>query len=453
MADNRAELLGKKDVKEALVHLGIPAIIGMLINAVYNVVDRIYVGRLGTEALAATNVVFPLFALIGAVGLTFGIGAGSYISRLLGEGNKEKAEKTASTAVFSSMFCGLLYTIAGLFFIVPILKFFGASTSAMTYAIDYAKYLTMGAIFTMMNMTMNNLLRAEGSPKMAMLSMLTGAIINIVLDPIFIFVFNLGISGAAIATVLSQMCSTILLLQYYFRGKSSLRIGFKFITFSRDIYSEIMKIGTPTFMRQVLASLALVMVNNAAKVYGDNALAAMGIINIVFLIAFYVLFGFNQGFQPLAGYSFGAKNFSRLNEAIKVAITWASLYCIIITTIFTMMAMPIARVFSDDPQVIEIATLGLRVFSVILPFMGFIIIITGLYQALGYSIGAAILSLSRQGLFLIPAVMILPKIYGLNGVIFSQFAADLITLIVTIGFAIYIKRRLARMEENMLEIK
>lgn len=453
MVDNRAELLGKRDVKQALIHLGIPAIIGMLINAVYNVVDRIYVGRLGTEALAATNVVFPLFALIGAVGLTFGIGAGSYVSRLLGEGNKEKAEKTASTAIFSSVACGLLYTIAGLFFIVPILKFFGASESAMTYAVDYAKYLTMGAIFTMMNMTMNNLLRAEGSPKMAMLAMLSGAIINIVLDPIFIFALNLGISGAAIATVISQMCSTILLLQYYLKRKSSLRIGIKFITFSREIYSQIMKIGTPTFMRQVLASFALVMVNNAAKVYGDKALAAMGIINIVFLIAFYVLFGFNQGFQPLAGYSFGAKNYSRLNQAIKVAITWASLYCIIITTIFTVMATPIAKTFSSDTQVIDIATLGLRVFSVVLPFMGFIIIITGLYQALGYSIGAAILSLSRQGLFLIPAVLILPRIYGLNGIIFSQFAADLITLLVTIGFAIYIKRRLAKMEEDMLQAK
>lgn len=450
MADRRAELLGKKDVKEALIQLAIPAIIGMLINAVYNVVDRIYVGRLGTEALAATNVVFPLFALIGAVGLTFGIGAGSYVSRLLGEGNKNKAEKTASTAIFSSMSCGLLYTVAGLFFIVPILTFFGASTTAMNYAVDYAKYLTMGAIFTMMNMTMNNLLRAEGSPKMAMLSMLTGAIINIILDPIFIFIFGLGISGAAIATVISQMCSTILLLSYYFSGRSSLRIGFRFISLSKDIYSQIMKIGTPTFMRQVLASFALVMVNNAAKVYGDNALAAMGIINIVFLIAFYVLFGFNQGFQPLAGYSFGAKNYSRLNQAIKVAISWASLYCIIITIIFTVMATPIAKAFSEDQQVIEMASFGLRVFSVNLPFMGFIIIITGLYQALGYSIGAAILSLSRQGLFLIPAVIILPRIYGLNGVIFSQFAADLITLFVATGFAIYIKKRLGEMEQSIL---
>lgn len=451
MADHRTEMLGKRNVKEALIHLGIPAIIGMLINAVYNVVDRIYVGRLGTEALAATNVVFPLFALIGAVGLTFGIGAGSYVSRLLGQGNKEKAQRTASTAIFSSMVCGLLYTIAGLFFIVPILKLFGASESAMTYAVDYAKYLTMGAIFTMMNMTMNNLLRSEGSPKMAMLAMLSGAIINIILDPIFIFVFKLGISGAAIATVIAQMCSTFLLLHYYFSGRSSLNIGTRFITFSKDIYSQIMKIGTPTLMRQVLASLSLVMVNHAARNYGDNALAAMGIVNIVFLIAFYVLFGFNQGFQPLAGYSFGAKNYSRLNEAIKVAITWASLYCIIITVIFTLMATPIAKAFSSDPQVIEIATLGLRVFSVVLPFMGFIIIITGLYQALGYAIGAAILSLSRQGLFLIPAVLILPRIYGLNGVIFSQFVADLLTLIVTITFAIYIKRKLVKMQEDTLQ--
>ncbi len=449
MSDKRTEILGSMDIKKSLFKLAIPAIIGMLINAVYNVVDRIYVGKLGTEALAATNVVFPLFALIGAVGLTFGLGAGSYVSRLLGQGNKELAQRTASTAIFSSMACGLGYTLIGLFFIVPILKFFGASETAMAYAVDYGKYLTMGAIFTMMNMTMNNLLRSEGSPMIAMLSMLTGAIMNIILDPIFIFGLKLGISGAAIATVISQMISTLLLLSYYLRGKSALRIHFKFVTFSLALYGQIMKIGTPTFLRQVLASLSLVIVNHAAKSFGDSALAAIGIVNIIFLMAFYVLFGFNQGFQPLAGYNYGAKNYKRLNEAIRIAIIWASLYCIIITIIFTAFATPIVGAFSDDPAVLSIATKGLRVFSILLPFMGFILMITGLYQALGHAIGAAVLSLSRQGIFLIPTVLILPRFFGIDGIIFSQLVADFLTLIVCTAFAMNIIKKLKKEELNM----
>ncbi|PKM94310.1 MAG: MATE family efflux transporter [Firmicutes bacterium HGW-Firmicutes-1] len=451
MSDKRKEILGSMDIKKSLLKLAIPAIIGMLINAIYNVIDRIFVGKLGTEALAATNVVFPLFALIGAVGLTFGIGAGSYVSRLLGQGNKELAQRAASTAIFSSMMCGFIYTLIGLFFIVPILKFFGASDTAMAYAVDYGKYLTMGAIFTMMNMTMNNLLRSEGSPMMAMLAMLAGALTNIVLDPIFIFVLDMGIAGAAIATVISQMLSTVLLISYYLSGKSSLRINVKLITFSRSLYAQIMKIGTPTFLRQVLASLSLVIVNHAARQFGDSALAGMGIVNIVFLIAFYVLFGFNQGFQPLAGYNYGAKNYKRLGEAIRIAIIWATLYCVIITVIFSVFTTTIVGVFSVDSEVIEIGTKGIRAFSVLLPFMGFIIIITGLYQALGRATGSAVLSLSRQGLFLIPTVLILPRIFGLNGVIYSQLVADFLTLIVASIFTIHIMKKLKHEELDMLK--
>ncbi len=451
MASKRMVLLGEKNIKNALITLALPAIIGMLINAVYNVVDRWWVSHLGTGALAATNIVFPLFALIGAVGLTFGLGAGSYVSRLLGEKNKELAQKTASTAIFSSFFCGISFSLFALFYMEPVLVLLGASETSMVYALDYATYLSIGAIFTMLNMTMNNLLRAEGSPNIAMYAMLFGAVINIFLDPIFIFAFKLGISGAAIATVISQMISTLILSSYYFNRHSELKIGVRKITLSKQIYQEIMKIGTPTFFRQVLASISLVFINNAAKVYGDEAQAGIGIVNIVFLIAYYVLVGFNQGFQPLAGFNYGARKFSRLKEAIKVAISWATIYCVVITIIFSGFAAIIAGAFSDNKEVIRIASMGLRVYSIMLPFMGFSMIITGLYQALGYAKGAALLSLARQGIYLIPAILILPDIFGLEGVIYSQFTADLLTLITTIMCWIYIKNKLQKLEAYYTE--
>lgn len=451
MGSKRMVLLGEKNIKTALITLALPAIIGMLINAVYNVVDRWWVSQLGTGALAATNIVFPLFAMIGAVGLTFGLGAGSFVSRLLGEKNKELAQKTGSTAIFSSFFCGISFSIFALFYMEPVLRLLGASDTSMVYALDYATYLSLGAIFTMLNMTMNNLLRAEGSPKIAMYAMLFGAIINIFLDPVFIFVFKLGISGAAIATVISQMISTIILSSYYFNGHSELKIGIRKITLSKQIYQEIMKIGTPTFFRQVLASISLVFINNAAKIYGDEVQAGIGIVNIVFLIAYYVLVGFNQGFQPLAGFNYGARKFSRLQEAIKVAISWATVYCVIITLVFSGFSAIIAGAFSNNGEVIRVASLGLKVYSIMLPFMGFSMIITGLYQALGYAKGAALLSLARQGIFLIPAILILPKLYGLYGVIYSQFTADLLTFITTIICWIYIKNKLQELEDNYRE--
>jgi len=449
MQDKREYLLGEAKVETALITLAIPAIIGMMINGIYNVVDTMFVGKLGTEPLSAAAIVYPLFSMIGAIGLTFGVGAGTYVSRLLGQGKKELATKTASTALFSSAVCGAIYIIIGLIFLDPILKLYGATESVMYYAREYAKYLTMGSIFNMVNMTMNNLLRAEGSAKFVMFSMSTGAVLNIILDPIFIFVFGLDIAGAAIATVLSQMVSTILLLSYYITGRSMLNIRFKFITISKTIYSEIMKIGLPTFFRMILASIGVALINNMAKEFGDAAVASIGIVNRIFMLAMFALLGYGQGFQPVAGYNYGALKYDRLNKAIKVSIKWTSIYTILTTIIFMSFSETIIKGFSDDYEVIKIATLSLKAMSILFPLLGVVTVINSLFQALGHAIQAAILSLSRQGIFLIPTVLILPRIYGLNGVIFSQPLADFITIIITITMATKLFKEL-KDKENLL---
>jgi putative MATE family efflux protein len=430
MENKRAKLLGETKIETALIKMTVPAIIGMMVNAIYNIVDAVYIGMLGTVRQAATNIVFPLFMIIGAVGLTFGIGAASYISRLLGQKNTDEANKTASTALFSSLIAGIVCTVLGLIYMREILIQFGATETNIEYAIKYARILTLGSIFTMLNMTMNNMLRAEGSSRISMIALTIGAVINIILDPIFIFVFNQGITGAAIATILSQLISTIILLSYYLIGKSVLKISYRFITISTKIYVEIMKIGLPTFIRQILASLAIALTNTAARVYGDPAIAGIGIINRVFMVVFYFIIGFNQGFQPIAGFSYGAKNIQRLKDCIKVSIRWTTIYCIIMTILFYVFAEPIVRLFSDDGEVIIIGIKTLYALCIMLPFTGIIIIFSGLFQAMGHGIKASILSLSRQGIFLIPALFILPKYYKLNGIIFAQPLADLCTLAV-----------------------
>lgn len=440
--EQRAKMMGEEKIQSVLFKLALPAIIGLLVNAIYNIVDTIFVGKLGTSAIGAASVAFPLFLLIGAFGLTFGIGSASYISRLLGQGNKVESDKTASTAFITSLVFGVVFTFVGLYFLEPILRLFGATDTIMPYAKDYSRILVFGSIFTMINMTMNNLLRAEGSAKFSMIALSTGALINIILDPIFIFTFDMGIVGASTATVLAQIISSIMLLSYFLSGKSYIKISLKYFTFSKKIYSEMMKIGIPTFIRQSLSSIAMGLINSAAMPYGDAAVASMGVTLRVFSLGMMVIFGYSQGFQPVAGFNYGAKKFDRLNESIKISLKWTTIFTTIVAIISMIFAESIITMFSTDPKVIEIGSRNLRAISLLFPLFGFQNVYATLFQALGRGIEAGILSLSRQGIFLIPAILILPRIFDLSGVIFSQPFADLCTIIVTSILAVKITKEL-----------
>jgi putative MATE family efflux protein len=319
----------------------------------------------------------------------------------------------------------------------------------MPYAHDYMGVLVIGAIFTMSNMCMNNMLRAEGSIKMSMIGISLGAILNILFDPIFIFTFGMGVKGAAVATVLAQAISTTVLVGYYLSGKSLLVMHPKYFTPSREIYGEIVKMGIPTILRQGLVSISMAFFNNVAGTYGDPAIAAMGIVLRVSMPGMMMMFGFGQGFQPIAGFSYGAKRFDRLLEAIKVNLKRTSIFCGIITVLLIGLAEPILRAFSNDPEVLDIGVRGLRYFALIFPTFGFNITMHTLFMALGRAIPAGILALSRQGIFLIPAIALLPKWFGLTGLLICQPVADFATTILTIIMAIKTLQELRALRADM----
>ncbi len=446
--EERAHLMGEGKIPSVLIKMALPAIIGMLVTAIYNVVDTFFVSKLGTTATGAVSVVYPLFMLISAVGLMYGIGASSIISRLLGERKKIEADKATSTTFLVSAISGILVIIAITVFLDPILKMFGASETILPFARDYGRVLAFGSVFTILNMTLNNILRAEGSAKFSMYSLLTGAIVNIILDPIFIFTFDMGIKGAAVATVVAQIVSTILLLSLFLRRKTVLHLSLRLFKPSLAFLNELYAMGLPTFIRQFLMSVTMGLLNTAAMPYGDEVLAAFGISSRLFSLAAMVIFGFAQGFQPLAGYNYGANKMKRVKESISTSIKWTSIFSLISGIIYFVFAPSLIAIFSKDAEVIKYGASVLRAMSVLFPLFGFQVIYGTLFQAIGKAKEAAFLSLSRQGIFLVPAILILPKIFGLKGVIYATPVADFLTIILTGILAIRVHKEL-----NTLEMK
>ena len=315
-SDKKIALLGSMPIPKALLALGLPTMIGMLINALYNLADTYFVGGLGTDQMGAVTVAFPLGQVIVGLGLLFGNGAAACLSRLLGRRDKETANKVASTALYSSVLTGAVLILCSIIFLKPILKQLGAIESVMPYATAYTSIYITFSIFNVFNVTMNNIVSSEGAAKTAMCALMAGALLNVILDPIFIYRLHLGVAGAAIATAISQLVSTIVYMGYILRKKSIFSFHIKECCCSKEIMSEILKIGIPTLLFQILTSLSISMINNAAKEYGGSALAAMGPLTKIMSMGSLIVFGFLKGFQPIAGFSYGAKKFDRLHEAI-----------------------------------------------------------------------------------------------------------------------------------------
>lgn len=450
IGEERARLLGEEDIPKVLWKLAIPAIIGMLINAIYNIVDTFFIGLLNnTSAIGAVSVVLPLFLLMGAFGQMFGVGASSYIARSLGKKDYETANKTASIAFFTSLCWGLLITILGLIFLQPLLSLFGATETIMIYAREYGRVLFIGASFTIMNMTLNNMVRAEGNAKYSMFAIILGAVLNIIFDPLLIFTFSMGVLGAAYATVLSQAISFLFLICYYVRGLSLVTISIHAFSFSKQIYGQIFNVGVATLIRQSLASLSLGFMNAAASNYGDAAVASMGIsVRIVSMVIF-LLFGYYQGFQPVASYNYGAGFYHRLKKSIKISLKRTSIFMVFSSFLLFIFAETLITFFSNDPEVIDIGTRFIKAIVIFFPFLGFQFLYMVLFQALGRGQEALILALARQGIFLLPAIFILPKVFGLQGVIFSQPTADFFTILITLFFALRLNEKLKKEKEGL----
>ena len=449
----KMELLGSASIPKALLAMGIPTMIGMLVNAFYNLVDAYFVGGLGESQMGAISVVYPLGQVVVGLGLLFGNGAASYISRLLGRGDKENADKVASTALYSSVSVGAVIIIISMVFLHPILKLLGATDSILPFAATYAGIYIVSCIFNVFNVTMNNIVTSEGAAKTTMCALLTGAVLNIALDPLFIYVFNLGVAGAAIATAISQVVSTCVYLTYIFRKKSVFHFRVKDCTYTKETMSEIFKIGIPTLVFQILTSVSISLINNAAGDYGDSAIAGMGVVTRLISMGSLSVFGFIKGFQPIAGYSYGAKKFDRLREAIKTSILWSTVFCVIFGVILALFPTAIVSRFTKgDAEMIRIGAASLRANGISIMLFGFYTVYSSLFLALGKGREGFILGACRQGICFIPVILLLPIVWGLNGIMYAQPIADVLSAVITVFMAIPLHKKLNDMQKQTTAI-
>jgi len=450
--EDRSKLLGEERVGKLLLKFSIPAIVGMLVNALYNVVDTIFVGNfVDSLGIAGVTVSFPIMIILMAFSMLVGIGATSLISIKLGEGNKDEAETILANGMILLIFISLTISSLGLIFLDPILKLFGASSKVLPYSRQYLSIVLFGAVFQAIGFGMNNFIRAEGNPKMAMATMLIGAILNTILDPIFIILLDLGVSGAALATIISQAVSATWVLYYFFGGRSSLKIHKKNLKLQPHIVGKILAIGSAPFAMQIAASGVTALLNNSLLTYGgDLAISAYGIVTRVSMLIFMPMFGINQGSQPIIGFNYGAKKYDRVKKALKLAAlaaTSLALLGFIITKVFPEQLVALFN--RKDAELIKLGARAMRVYLTMLPIIGFQIVSSNYFQAVGKPKHAMFLSLSRQVIVLIPAILILPRFFGLDGVWMAGPTSDLISSIITGAFILYELKHLDNKHNEM----
>ncbi|MCG4572856.1 MATE family efflux transporter, partial [Clostridium cochlearium] len=371
---NRSKQLGEKNIGKLLIEFSIPAIIGMLVNALYNIVDRIFIGKgVGSLGIAGIFVGYPISLILMAFGMLIGLGGNALVSIKLGQKKEEEAEKILGNSFTLLLLISVGVGILGLLTLEPLLKAFGASETILPYSVDYMKIILFGAPLQAIGFGLNNFIRGEGNPKMAMGTMLIGAILNTILDPIFIFIFNMGIKGAALATIISQGASSIWVLSYFFKGKGLLKLKGENLKLKKSIIKEIISIGLAPFSMQIAASMVTVLLNNNLKNYGgDIATSSMAVINSITMLVLMPIFGINQGAQPIIGYNYGAKKYDRVKETLKLAVLFATII-VTIGFIFTQ-TIPeklIGLFGKNEKELIQVASRAMRINLSMLPIIGF----------------------------------------------------------------------------------
>ncbi len=450
MNESRIKILKEENIDKALFKLGIPMVISLLVAALYNVVDTYFVSGLGKEAVAAVSVAFPIQLIFLGIGLTFGAGAGSYISRLLGGNNKKEASIVATVALISSAILGIITAIALFCYLEGVLKFMGAIPSIMEISKSYTGIFIVGGILGTVNVTLGNLAVAQGAAKISLKAMIVGSISNMILDPIFIFGLNLGVRGAAIATLIARVITSLMYLIYFIGDKNLIEIKLPNFKPTFAIYKEVLKIGISMLILQILQTISISKISYAASFYGEEAIAAMGIVLRIVTLGTNVVFGYMKGLQPLVGFNYGAKNYERVREAIKASIKWTNVFCVLWTVIVYIFAPSILSIFGTDENVLNIAMPALRAALIMFITFGFQFTYSTLYLSTGKALGGVFLNSLRQGIVFIPIILLLPKFMGLNGVIYAQTISDLITTIITIPFAISIHKKLRLAIKNDL---
>lgn len=431
----RADQLGQEKISTLLLRFSVPAIVGMLVQALYNVVDRIFVGNgVGALGIAGLTLVFPVMLVQMAFSMLIGLGATSLISIRLGEGRKEEAEQIMSNAFVMLVINAALLSFLGLMFLDPLIRILGASEAVLPYSRDYLSIILWGSVFQSVGFGMNHMIRAQGSPKVAMATMLIGAITNTVLDPVFIFGFGWGIKGAALATVISQIVSCTWVLSYFLRGKSHLRLDLgKARRIEFQVVLQIMSIGFAPFAMQLAASVLNLILNQSLAHYGgDLAISAMGVVSSINTIFLMPIFGINQGVQPIIGFNYGAKKYERVKEALRLAIFGATTLVTLGFISTRLFPTQFISLFSrNDPELMAFGLKAMKIVMIMFPVVGFQIVGANYFQAVGKPKKAAVLSLSRQVLLLIPALLILPRFFGLNGVFYALPVSDAGSTILT----------------------
>lgn len=442
------EIMTKSKIQPLILKMAVPTIISMVVTSIYNIGDTFFVSRLGTSASGAVGVIMPLMAIIQAVGFTIGMGSGSVCSRLLGEKENNRAHRIASSAFALSLLLGAVLLAVGLSALEPIIGLLGATETIKPHAMDYAKYILFGAPIMTGSYVLNNQLRSQGKAKLAMFGIASGGIINLVLDPIFIFLLGFGISGAAIATIISQFIGFMVLLMPFLSGKSVVKIAPKYVTWAIGEYFFIIKSGLPSFCRQALSSIATVMLNRAAAEYGDAAVAAMSIVGKVFFIVFAIGLGIGQGYMPVVGYNYGAKKFRRCRTAFMFTLKIGTALMAVLSAVIFILSPHIIKVFiPDDPDVMRIGTQALCAHCISMPLLSLGVVCNMTFQTIGRSWTASLLSSLRQGIFFLPVIILLPPVIGIYGVTYSQTVAEILTFLFCIPFAVSFLRSLPKTDE------
>lgn len=446
--DDKQELKFKQmtepPVEKLILKLAVPCIISMLVTSFYNMADTFFVGMLKSNAATgAVGVVFSMMAIIQAVGFFFGQGSGTYISRELGNRNYEEASTMAATGFFSAIGAGLVICVVGQIFLEPLAYALGSTETILPYTKDYLRIILFGAPWMTSSLVLNNQLRFQGSASYAMVGIVSGAVLNIALDPIFIFTFNMGVAGAGLATIISQFVSFCLLLKGCSKG-SNISIRFSKVKIKWFYYRMVIRGGLPSLARQSLASVATISLNHAAGAYGDAAIAAMGVVQRIMMFGASAMIGFGQGFQPVCGFNYGARLYSRVKKGFWFCVKGSFGFLLVVSALGFAFAPQLIALFRDDPQVIAFGSAALRFQCVTFAAQSWIVMSNMMEQSMGRTAPATFLAVARQGIFFIPAVLILPVFFQETGVQMAQAVADAVTLACAIPIHISVLRSMPK---------
>lgn len=449
-ANGQESILSDVKPSKAIVKLAIPATLALLAKAVYNIVDTAYIGMLDNDiALAAVGVTLPLLLIMVSVENIFAAGAAVLAGRQLGANDKESANRTVTTVVGLSMLIGAGLCVLGLLFMEPLLRAFGASDAVLPQAKDYAFWMFIAALFNLPAQSLNCAARAESSVKISSIAVITGALLNVLLDPVFMFSWGLdmGVEGASLATTVSQFMTFGILLWFYLGGRSVIQVKPRYFKPSAGLIWGVISIGIPTAVIQICLAVATSLTNIAAKPLPDSDLiiAAYGVVQRLILIGCYVVMGFMQGYQPVASYAFGAKNEERFHQSARFALKGALLLTLAVAAVYIALAQPLILLFNRNPAVVEFGRWLLISQVALYPAFGLCYMMTITFQTIGASKMGLILSLIRQGLFYVPFILILPRVFGVSGIYFSQPAADVLTVLVCLFLIKPMKRAASRM--------